>query len=649
MRDTILKKRIQIGDVQIKGPSREVKRLTLDNNKELDASNILNQQNGQQKSSCIYCRKSFDRRAALATHLSSCSLKKDSLRNINDANKSNTFRDQFKQTKNHSQHNQHLGIHNDKVASEVSIKQEPSEDLNTTTNSSTINQMFENLEKQTFGNGLQTVSLEKLEIILNENTKAKHEEEINNSKVEESREINFENSEKKLKSKRFRVIPASKQLTCRCKICNKQFNALSNLRRHISMFHYRSRRFGCNLCDYRAFRRYDIVNHLTFVHKMTGERESMSVEYVTVHEIKYSRDDVEGDIVVVNEEINVSEQIKPEENSVEKEILGQENILKTYEKKHKNILLQTNQIQREKNLETAAVENLSKDLSHVKVVRKKLKKTFVQQVESKKRPIRNRIKTVNKDFVYDLLSLKEDPKEQPRYALKRRNTMIVEQNNVSCLDHAPPSIKITPYRLRTEPLIPVNKSGIRGFAANIYRNIIHEALGAPSTLPELPTERPQMRSRLISSSRTDSNTVQIIETSELEAARLKSTFFDDSFLEKFAKKTNPSFKMKPLLALQHSPLNSILQKFDATLQNKIHNAENDSFLKPSEKINNSSPNYTVCSLQNLNEIEVTPNGKHIIELSSPPPTPKKRITLMQRLAENRAKRRDSLHSSTLEN
>lgn len=642
MRDTILKKRIQIGDVQIKGPSREIKRLTLDNNnKEFDALHILNQQNGKSKSICIYCRKNFERRAALATHLSSCSMKKDSLGNMSDANKSNSSNDQFKQIKNNNEQNQYV--------SEVVIKREPFEDLNSITDDSSINQMFENLEKQTFGNGLQTVSLEKLEIMMHKNTKGK-EIEIMNTNGEEPTEIKGENSEKKLKNKRFRVIPTSKQLTCRCKICNKQFNALSNLRRHISMFHYRSRRFGCNLCDYRAFRRYDIVNHLTFVHKMTGERESMSIEYVTVHELKYSRDDVEGDIVVVNEEINVSEQIKPEESVIDKNMVDQENILKTYEKKHKNIILQTNQKQGENSIEAVASANLAKDLPHVKVVRKKLKKTFVQQVESKKRPIRNRIKTVNKDFVYDLLSLKEEPKEQPKHAANRRNTMVVEQNKVTCIQHATPSIKITPYRLRTEPLIPANKCGIRGFADNICRNKIHEALAAPSTLPELPAERPQMRSRLISSSRTDSNAVQIIETSELEAAGLKSTFFDDSFLEKFAKKTNPSFKMKPLLALQHSPLNSILQKFDVTLQNKNQNTENDSFVKPPDKANDSSPNYTVCSLQSLNEIEVTPNGKHILELSSPPSTPQKRITLMQRLAENRAKRRDSfLVTTALEN
>ncbi|XP_065354291.1 zinc finger protein 800 [Calliphora vicina] len=681
MRDTILKKRIQIGDVQVKGPSREVKRLKLSNTKDSDHSNMLDQQNGKYVTSCTYCWKNFERRAALATHLTNCLARKTSLNSVELSKNSSVSDEQINVAKIHNQiSNQYLECNkqNDKIKSSgeqveakvnINIKQEPQEDENTTTDTSNINELFNNLEKQTFGNGLHTVSLEKLDIMVDakENGGEEHNEikngtgqgfysyaDHNNEKpIEENKEVN---AVRKEKTKRFRIVSPSKQLTCRCKICNKQFNALSNLRRHISMFHYRSRRFGCNLCDYRAFRRYDIVNHLTFVHKMTGERESMAVEYVTVHEIKYSKDDVEGDIVVVNDETTASEQNKMQDQQqlvAESQSFTHESALKTYEKreKRKNVLSQSNKVL----VQPLKVDSIvPKDVSHVKMIRRKFKKTLEHQVEGKKRPIRNRIKTVNKDFVYDLITVKEEPKQPSRMAFRRRNTIFADQNNLTSIVLTPPPIKITPYRLRTEPLMPADKSNVKGVAASVYRNVIHEGMAAPSTLPELPTERPQMRPRLISSSRSDSSTVPIIETSELEAARLKSTFFDDSFLEKFAKKSNPSFKMKPLLALQHSPLNSILLKFDTTHQNNINRTDSINFLKPPEKVNNSPPDYNICTLQTLTqptlkERDVTPNGKQILEPSSPPATPKKRITLMQRLAENRAKRRDSIIRTTLEN
>ncbi|XP_046804995.1 zinc finger protein 800 [Lucilia cuprina] len=678
MRDTILKKRIQIGDVQVKGPSREVKRLKINNTKDNDVSNILNQQNGKTVTSCLYCLKKFERRAALTTHLSNCLARKTSLNKAEISKKLNPLDGQINKEKLQKEEisNQLLESNNqnDKTMSEgqteakvnINIKQEPLVNENSSVNATNINELFENLENQTFGNGLRTVSLEKLEMLVdakcNDNTNPEecingsyqalcsYSEQNNEKSVKTNKAINSGNVIKKEKTKRFRIISASKQLTCRCKICNKQFNALSNLRRHISMFHYRSRRFGCSLCDYRAFRRYDIVNHLTFVHKMTEERETMAVEYVTVHEIKYSKDDVEGDIVLVNDEATASEQNKIQDQG---QVVPHENAVRTYVKreKRKNIYLQPNKVLVQPNKVDSIV---TKDVSHVKVVRRRMKKCQDQQVEGKKRPIRNRIKTVNKDFVYDLLTVKEEPKQPPRVAFKRRNTMCIDQNNTANVHLTPPPIKVTPYRLRTEPLIPLDKSAVKGVAASVCRNVIHEGLAASSTLPELPAERPQMRPRLISSSRSDSNSVPIIETTELEAARLKSTLFDDSFLEKFAKKSNPSFRMKPLLAQQHSPLNSILQKFDASQQNIMQRTDNINFLKPTEKTNISPPNFTLCSLQSLTqttlkERDVTPNGKQVMETSSPPATPKKRITLMQRLAENRAKRRDSVIRTALEN
>ncbi|XP_061390462.1 uncharacterized protein LOC133325754 [Musca vetustissima] len=704
MRESILKKRIQIGNVHVKGPSRELKGLQLDSTKDLtfsNSENVLSQQNGKPVSTCRFCQSTFEKRAAFATHLANCSAKKQTvvkkevqakirvatkdeihtkLKNQNNKTFAKKLEENQKTeheiktidqkpqpSKHEAQHDGLLSYFYDcdtNRLNSVNIKQEPQEDefnSNSThaTNGSDINEMFENLEKQTFGEGLQTVSLD----LMVSNQQQKDDDNgvsqdhlpgnicsKNEVFVEPKQEIDgdeliaeqytietlSEAVAPKKKQKGFRTVPASKQLTCRCKICNKQFNALSNLRRHISMFHYRARRFGCSLCDYRAFRRYDIVNHLSFVHKMQGERESMSVEYVTMHDVKYSKDDVEHDIVVVNE-VGSANPRTPESE------------LKTYENKVKRKkekmpteeegAMKDNEVESPVKLETQNTP----DKILPKAVRNKLRKVLSNDVNiGQRRPIRNRIKTVNSDFVYDLSSLKEEPREQTiRIALKRRNTVGMADNKTNMSADLTPPIKIVPYRLRTEPLVPSNKDSIKGCAARIYRNVVQEALAAPSTLPELPAERPLMRPRLSLPCRSDSLNAPVIEATELEVARLESTFFDDSFLEKFAKKSNPSFKMKPLLALQHSPLNSILQKFENNC-NKVQNFENSPI--------NSSQDNCLADEHVLKQIDSSPpNGAHIMESTSPPSTPKKRITLMQRLAENRAKRRDPLLRTALEN
>jgi len=81
MRNTILKRRVQQGDIQPKGPCRELKRLQLSDDvvgyvpEPLDASG----EHRKIMSLCIYCEKSFERRAALSTHLLNCRAKQEAL------------------------------------------------------------------------------------------------------------------------------------------------------------------------------------------------------------------------------------------------------------------------------------------------------------------------------------------------------------------------------------------------------------------------------------------------------------------------------------------------------------------------------------------------------------------------------------------
>lgn len=576
-------------------------------------------------STCTYCGKSFERRAALSTHLQHCPVKFSVIEKHTIYGMSTCS----KRTKLHST--------SEKTAKDMrqqNVAEDPDTDL--------LNEMFANLGRQTFGVGLQTVTIDHDDTTASDGTDdAKEGEEENGemltpTKLEETRpadqsvelsasmtttfesspDAHVEEDAEKKSSRRVRSAPMEKRLLCRCKICYKQFNALSNLRRHISMFHYRAQRFGCTLCDYRAFRRYDIVNHLGNTHAMKGDPEAMSIEFVSEHEVNYSREDVEGDIVVLDEGSENFSALNESTEDVENSIEPRQNLKRL--KRNKTISISS---------------GLSVALN--KLTRQKVKRSQSQHETCggaktpARRPIRNRIKPENKDFVYDLSSLvKKENTDVPNditRSLRRRNTMHVGpmEPAANCLESL---------------LGPATGwEHIRGAAQRLAASAINSGAAASDTQPELPTERPQMRQRLISTHRADNHAVPVIEASELEAARLHSTLLEDTFLDKVAKSSPTSFKIKPLLSLHTSTLNRLLEKVDSSLHQSATNGKSS----PSSE--------TTCSDENvISSMHISPPPS-IPRANAPPPTPRKRISMLDRLRDDTFRYRDSLLRSALEN
>ncbi|XP_018790369.1 PREDICTED: uncharacterized protein LOC108969845 [Bactrocera latifrons] len=584
-------------------------------------------------STCSYCGKSFERRAALSTHLQHCPVKYSVME------KSTIYGMSIcsKRTKLHSSSEKPI-----KDTRQQNITPMVTEDPDT----ELLNEMFANLGRQTFGVGLQTVTIDhddttasgtddakevddledigqiKTSTQLNENLLldqsvggAEHSISTTTA-IDSSPDAHGEDDAEKKSCRRVRSAPLEKRLLCRCKICYKQFNALSNLRRHISMFHYRAQRFGCTLCDYRAFRRYDIVNHLGNTHGMKGDPEAMSIEFVSEHEVNYSREDVEGDIVVLDEDIDETSVINESTEDVENSVETRQNLKRL--KHNKTISISS---------------GLNSGLT--KLTRQKVKRSQSQHETCTgggvktpaRRPIRNRIKPENKDFVYDLSSLvkkeNNDVQNDTIRSLRRRNTM-----NVSTIEPATHCL---------ESLLGHADSWdqIRGAAQRLAASAISSGAATSDTQPELPTERPQMRQRLISTHRPDNHSVPVIEASELEAARLQSTLLEDAFLEKVAKASSTSFKIKPLLSLHTSTLNRLLKKVDSSLHQHANGK--------------SSPSDTSCSDENvINSLHISPPPS-IPRANAPPPTPRKRISMLDRLRDNTFKYRDNLLRSALEN
>lgn len=584
-------------------------------------------------SPCPYCDRKFQRKAVLATHLASCQLKAlypdkkltvqgNTTTNMKGYNKRQLSKEHVATTQTNVPFNSVTATTKIKQEAQSNIATDITIDINTTRipKSSSAKELLHNVVN-----------------------KQKNKQKIN-----------------------------AKFLPCLCKICNKHFNALCNLRRHISMFHYRTRKFGCKLCDYRAYRKYDVINHLGHVHKIMGEKETISVEYIETYEEQNSRDGVDNDVVLITDE-------KPKKDDIKQNIkdLEPQEHDKYKNKFNKSMLIST-------------------QLQKTKRERQNLKRSISQQLFSKndinlshyqKRPRRNCIKTVKKDFVYDLSSiLKKDNANDSEWKIagrsnfKRRNTMAMI-NTINVELNADSTIFETKNQrqIRCIPLIDSSVESVKGAAQKIALSLINQGRAASATVPQLPTERPQVRVRHASIYKADFSTIPVFETTALEEARLKAKLLDDSFLENLSTSTTNEFKIKPRLALPQSTINSLLQKVDLTLQNQLKiksigvESKNCTPHDLSYEDNNSSSNeqavlikqehcmdilphsdvvenqeivYAHCESDSIN---IADDGKAYSKLVCLPQKPRKCIKLMECLLENKTQNRESLLRFALEN
>lgn len=505
MRNTILKRRMQQGDVQPKGPNRELKRLQLSDDV---VGNVPEPPgaNGEQRkimSLCIYCEKSFERRAALSTHLLNCRAKQEALAKPAPAVK--------------------------KLKSNLNEAQPPPAEAEPG-----IEEMFADLAEQNenYVPALQTVSLDKLQLQPESDTSS---DEASPPSDEEQEELDEHEQEQEQPStdkvKKKRNVPLEKQLRCCCKICHKQFNALGNLRRHISMFHYRARRFGCTICDYRAFRRYDIVNHLGFTHKIEGDRDSLTEKYVSTHECEYSRDDVDGDILLLDKKQPAEgEAVAP---------------AKTYEKRLKRAKVSSER-QTAETAPTSPIAVVVKEepqeeepLSSNKKRRKsrtQISPDSTRERSVEKRPIRKRVKAVNKDFVYDMVSFKPDAGGTTGGA-QTAAQMAVDSMRAKL--RRQPTVSSAAAEAETKPkqweafLTEEKKPLVQGITRRIMLELVSQGRAVSATLPELPAERPQIRPRLISYTRSDCGQKYTVDT----PSPVSRVGAGESFIEKIAKRT----------------------------------------------------------------------------------------------------------------
>lgn len=61
----------------------------------------------------------------------------------------------------------------------------------------------------------------------------------------------------------------------KCPQCDKVFDTEDKIKYHKNTYHSRQKRFKCKMCEYQGYRKRDTINHLNYVHNIDGEKDTL--------------------------------------------------------------------------------------------------------------------------------------------------------------------------------------------------------------------------------------------------------------------------------------------------------------------------------------------------------------------------------------
>lgn len=384
----------------------------------------------------------------------------------------------------------------------------------------------------------------------------------------EDGDVLAETIEAPIKSKKPK--PNEIEKTTDCTICSKKFANISNLRRHVSMFHYREKKFGCKLCEFKAFRKVDIVNHLRSQHSIELDDKESALEYVILIEIdknKYNDEKVKAiadalikqqereeqdceESKIANEELSSHPDIIiPLLSTEELDTVSVESVLDDIVQLDDDMAAELNgttaialelddfsnesvgdaikrRAGRPKNTTpkvlpkfavsttpvpcptTNTVDPPSKPSKATKLSRHSSSNSSSSE-ETSRRPVRNRIKTVNKDFVYDLSDLIKKEAEaykeqQPVHQKAQKRKMaqvlaasIIDQNGSSDMIAAATNNSESVTTVVPEEASKRPQMEIKGAAQTMATQAVLNGRARFHQPPVIPSERPIVPAKII--------------------------------------------------------------------------------------------------------------------------------------------------------
>ncbi|XP_031617793.1 uncharacterized protein LOC116337400 [Contarinia nasturtii] len=572
MRDSILKRRTRIDEVQVKGPSRELARLQTDKER-VDSQNKawldnLEDNENACKNVCLFCGRQFDRRAVLLSHHKVCQQKKKPNTRISLTRKVDHDRSQSTNGWNDREFDDSSNSNSldgacidDNILSALkekpnkSIKIEPDVSEITSTNRRKRNRALKAIVND---ESIQSDDEKSLNICWNADSAIKIKEEnvspIDDMNMSDSASNHTGDTDTLVKTSKFestvvvkeekrtrasanentgKVIETkakSKLSSSHCKYCFKKFSNPSNLRRHITMSHFGPKKFTCNLCTFRARRKIDILSHVRSKHQFGGER-SDAFKFVTINDEPMPKPPPPSGVNRRKEKHTEVLRDDDEEIFIDSEPFivddASEQLLAPLGASNENS--NTDLDDNSSNHIDDVVEQAETSKSNANLKRKGRPKAkdkpkgsarSLSPAESQKpdeilatrRPIRNRIMPVKKDFVYDLSTLlKKDYKdfqdEFPKQTISQPEQPQSQVTQVKSRNASPTPIDNKPNKRRqvlpitTEPIESEHQSNTDQSKEELRKLSLQ-----PQTQQPPPPPPPQPQNHEQSTNKNESDT-----------------------------------------------------------------------------------------------------------------------------------------------
>lgn len=701
MRESIHKRRTRLDEVQIKGPSRELTRLQTDKER-VDAQNkawLDNLENPENSSICTYCGKRFERRAVLISHIKVCRnkvkprntlLKKKVLekevattnwnREFDDSSNSNSFDAFFAaeesiktetmdvetiDTTNINKRKRKRALKAVNIDGPMDLDDEKA--LNDCWNSDVVNGACD-----TPINSSPVAELDAQVKTVATSTRSNQTPETikNANKMEESLvEIKKEDLKKdEAKKGVVKLYDGKSNRSSNCRFCDKTFSNASNLRRHISMLHNLQRRYGCALCEnYSALRKVDVYQHFSAEHSVYEKSEAIKFICVKEEEIvprslntsrrkekhtEVLKDEVES-AVEIKEETPMSLDTSNDNSNIDLDLGNvSDNSLS---------MSQSGNQSANGTSDSAAVSGIKRKgrpkgtfKDAMKIVERSQSVGEPNTSSQSRRPVRNRIMPVKKDFVYDLSTLLK--KEVAAFRDQQQSPQFTP---ISTPSSSPPLVVVKPSvkrcntvdeRIENDPLNSTEEEEsrekspepvkINGTAHTMAQDAVNQNRAVFYKPPELPTERPISAPIKIKPQRpTDSNSIKDWRVLKKPNQIVRSRKSEDAKSETIAlKRKHMTGKLKRLSEKS-------LLKFKSGESNITKMNGKNATSSPLKTYQNHKAKNVPTKVESTksvsldgSEVSESDSEQKGLKTQSAPSTPTRRMTLMERMAENKTKK-----------
>ncbi|XP_062537810.1 uncharacterized protein LOC134206139 [Armigeres subalbatus] len=525
-------------------------------------------------------------------------------------------------------------------------------------------------------------------------------EALKGKKAPRSRKKKCDEKEDLLDRELIEKLELGEEIVCRCL---KKYNDPEKYKHHLKVFHSRQRRFWCAVCEFKGYRKVDTINHLMQEHKYQGDVEDISslINLQPVEKVKKTSaasSNVPGSNVQINSIIEAMNR-NCDTSSTDISFMEVSASTVTLESRTSsvNISLENSSSTRVPTPEPLSHDSPKKRSRPSRALRQSICVMPPEEINRKplppsddllgdstcptsKRPIRNRVKPVDKDFVYDLTHLlhkEEDLDDFPLPELVQEKPPPPSKPKTES-SRVPPVNTISPskresLRSHAPKSIPVHL--VRGSALKMATRQVELGRAAFHRPPELPQERSFIPSqvtpprrittihdwpvikkdRKIGSITKHQSDIQIKHRYAKRVSSMTNTLLPELIREK--RKTIPRrnsvIPMRQRLSASVEILNKLNASRTAAGLEVVRTVESPVMVKCPTEVEfrrlieaNLKDHRQTMSLAN-------PNGTTVDDVSSAASkaaaaamlaseleavSPRKRITLMQRLQENRTKR-----------